>query len=622
MTRVEDQLKRLAAAPSLRPPLPMDDLTRRSSRIVRRRRIALSGLVVLVGVAIFVVPLPQLHLVHHPATHPTKSPKVPKKPDTLSKSIQPTPALLGPATSSLAGVSCTSATACAAVGYYDNSAGTALTLAAAWNGTTWTVVPTPNPTGTTGSTLAGVSCTSATACTAVGNNNGYEAGQPQSVAAQTLTLAEAWNGKKWSIVPTPNPTGTNDSYLSGVSCTSATACTAVGYYRKSAGAQVTLAETWNGAKWSIVPTPNPSGRASSSLSGVSCTSATACVAVGDYGVEAYLKDRTWAEAWNGKKWSIEPTPIPSATVSSSLSAVSCSAATACTAVGSYVTKLEDGPGTTLAESWNGKRWAIEPTPNPTGKPKYGALSGVSCTSATACTAVGEPRPDYRLDPMTLAESWNGTRWAIEPTPNADAGYYNTLAGVSCTSASACTAVGSYGLDRTLGEAWNGKRWSIETTPNGTAALVSQLTAVSCTRHGVHRRRELRHRHHPDAGGGLERQGVGDRADAQPHRGNGKLPVGGVVHLGHGVHRRGKRRRAVGGGLERDHVDDRDPREPAWLTRRYVLRVGHGLHRRRGLPQQRQNHPAHPQREMGRGQLSGRRVVHLGLHRRREQRQGQ
>jgi hypothetical protein len=70
------------------------------------------------------------------------------------------------------------------------------------------------------------------------------------------------------------------------------------------------------------------------------------------------------------------------------------------------------------------------------------------------------------------------------------------------------------------------------------------------------------------------------------------------------------------------VDDRDPREPAWLTRRYVLRVGHGLHRRRGLPQQRQNHPAHPQREMGRGQLSGRRVVHLGLHRRREQRQGQ
>jgi hypothetical protein len=193
-----------------------------------------------------------------------------------------------------------------------------------------------------------------------------------------------------------------------------------------------------------------------------------------------LKNRTWAEAWNGKKWSIEPTPIPPATVSSSLSAVSCSSATACTAVGSYVTNLEDGPGTTLAESWNGKRWAIEPTPNPNGEPKYGALSGVSCTSATACTAVGEPRPDYRLDPVTLAESWNGTRWSIEPTPNPDAGYYNSLAAVSCTSASACTAVGSYGLDRTLGEAWNGKRWSIETTPNGTTALVSQLTAVSCT----------------------------------------------------------------------------------------------------------------------------------------------
>jgi hypothetical protein len=45
---------------------------------------------------------------------------------------------------------------------------------------------------------------------------------------------------------------------------------------------VTLAEHWNGSRWAIQPTPNPTGQAPSVLSGVSCTAATACTAVGDY----------------------------------------------------------------------------------------------------------------------------------------------------------------------------------------------------------------------------------------------------------------------------------------------------------------------------------------------------
>jgi hypothetical protein len=59
-----------------------------------------------------------------------------------------------------------------------------------------------------------------------------------------------------------------------------------------------------------------------------------------------------------------------------LSAVSCTSAVACTAVGSGA-----GP---LAEAWNENRWAIEPTPSPKGA----SLNDLSCTSATACVAVG------------------------------------------------------------------------------------------------------------------------------------------------------------------------------------------------------------------------------------------
>jgi hypothetical protein len=81
-------------------------------------------------------------------------------------------------------VSCTSATACTAAGFYSNAT-TTVTLAERWNGTTWSIQTTPNPTGGSGSTLDGVSCASAKACTAVGGYNNGTTG---------VTLAERWNG--------------------------------------------------------------------------------------------------------------------------------------------------------------------------------------------------------------------------------------------------------------------------------------------------------------------------------------------------------------------------------------------------------------------------------------------
>ena len=45
--------------------------------------------------------------------------------------------------------------------------------------------------------------------------------------------------------------------LSGVSCPSATAYTATGYYQNSSLAQVTLAEYWNGTSWAIQSSPKP-----------------------------------------------------------------------------------------------------------------------------------------------------------------------------------------------------------------------------------------------------------------------------------------------------------------------------------------------------------------------------
>ena len=86
------------------------------------------------------------------------------------------------------------------------------------------------------------------------------------------------------VHPQPDRRAVEPSVLQGVSCTSATACTAVGDYVNRDGTQVTLAERWNGTSWTIQSTPNPTGAQyagwTATLQGVSCTSATACTAVG------------------------------------------------------------------------------------------------------------------------------------------------------------------------------------------------------------------------------------------------------------------------------------------------------------------------------------------------------
>jgi hypothetical protein len=149
-----------------------------------------------------------------------------------------------------------------------------------------------------------------------------------------LTLAERWNGKKWKLQRTPNPHQTSVAQLNGVSCIRSTACIAVGSYLTSAGKFVTLAEHWNGKRWTIEHTSNPAGpKVFSSLNAVSCTARSVCTAVGYYTNNAG-KEMTLAEHRNGKKWTIERPPSPAGAKSSLLDGVSCTAVSVCTAVGS------------------------------------------------------------------------------------------------------------------------------------------------------------------------------------------------------------------------------------------------------------------------------------------------
>lgn len=343
---------------------------------------------------------------------------------TTSWSIPTVPIPTGATASQLASGSCTAANACTTVGNYVNSGGTRLPLAERWNGTSWTAQTPPNPTGAGFSFLSSVSCTSGTACTAAGEYYDGTTMRP---------LAESWNGTSWVQQTTPSLVGAANVRLRAISCTSSAACTAVGKY-ESGSSTLTLAMRWNGSSWTIQSTPNPTGSTYNTLNGVSCTSSTACTAVGRYETSSG-EYKTLAEFWNGSTWAIQS----SATTAGLLEDISCTSSTACTAVGgSFVSGI---PERALIERWNGTSWAIQTNAEPAGS-EAGELHGVSCVSATSCTTVGS----YYYAGGTsapLIERWNGSAWSAMAAPNPTGSTYTWLDSVTCTSITECVANGYY-----------------------------------------------------------------------------------------------------------------------------------------------------------------------------------
>jgi hypothetical protein len=380
--------------------------------------------------------------------------------------LKPVPNVAGATGGALHGVACTSSTACETAGFANK--GRSITLAEKWNGTAWSVQSTPNPTGATESRLHGVSCANATTCVATGylvNSAGVDA-----------TLAEGWNGTNWSIESTPNPPQVIRSTFNSVSCASTTSCAAVGYSVNSAGGDITLAEGLSGTGWTLQATPNLTGARDSLLAGVSCAAANSCIAVGN-AVNSSDLHVTLAEAWGGTSWTMQTTPNLSTATGSILRAVSCTAANACTAVGSATTST----GTvTLAEAWNGTAWTIHTTPNVAGA-TASILDGVSCLGST-CTAVGYSTTKTGAAP--LAEVFSAGAWTIQSTPLPSGATGGWLNGVSCPTAGSCSAVGYYtpsgGGSASLAEGSNGTTWTIQSTPAPTGSTAAALDAVSCT----------------------------------------------------------------------------------------------------------------------------------------------
>lgn len=109
------------------------------------------------------------------------------------------------------------------------SAGPAVGREAPWAarlaGGVWSSTTVREPGRTALGTLGSVSCTAADACTAVGGDGPLIGGSGQFLGT---SLAARWNGSTWSIEKTPDLVGSIGDLLIGVSCVSARECIAVG----------------------------------------------------------------------------------------------------------------------------------------------------------------------------------------------------------------------------------------------------------------------------------------------------------------------------------------------------------------------------------------------------------
>jgi hypothetical protein len=344
-------------------------------------------------------------------------------------------------------ISCVPKKGCLAGGKWFNSkAKSTEPLAQTSTGTTWALHNPPIPKGSTVTAINGVSCVAGRpgVCLVVGQDGTLTASHD---------YAALWNWSKWTLLKPPDVPSSTLDQLDAVSCISAVQCVITGHYvstRLFHGLASVL--TWNGRSWAIGKVPAAPKSTDDWLYGVSCTSKSFCLAVGDYLTHG-TGQPTLAASWNGKAWKLRHSQDPSPSNGNSLTGVSCISPRSCQAIGDYLTKVFAFHS--LGESWNGTALTLRKTPDVTAT-EGSQLRGVSCLSAMFCMATG-----------TLAARWNGTAWKQLAFPQASP-ILSITYGTSCVSKSNCTAAGDYTTEAggfSLFVHWNGTSWSKQTGKN-------------------------------------------------------------------------------------------------------------------------------------------------------------
>jgi hypothetical protein len=328
-----------------------------------------------------------------------------------------------------------------------------VTIALVWVGTTpagalderaaWGEIPSPNN-GRLANELAGLAIAGPEDVWAVGR---YNSGRPPTATGRD-TLAMHWDGAAFTIVPTPNPTwaGADLFTLEDAVAVAANDVWAVGSAQDFASLKsTTLVERWDGSEWTIVPSPNPAGRSLPNvLNAVDAASPTRIWAVGGAG----FPEKGLILRSNGSRWKAVRNP--------------CGVALLGVDVISESDIWAVGSGTTC--HFDGSTWEVIPSPQP--RPEFNEiayiLKDVSGTGPDDVWAVGHRviESGEHLDFLSLVEHWNGSQWTLVTrfVPG------HTLDGVVALAPDDVWAVGTDAIRGVVAH-WNGNDWSLVPSPS-------------------------------------------------------------------------------------------------------------------------------------------------------------
>ena len=297
----------------------------------------------------------------------------------------------------------------------------------------------------------------------------------------------------WTTVQAPGPVPDSTGYhLDAIDCWSAGNCVAVGY-RDAGGSSGSFIDQETDGTWAWVASTSQAD-----LDAVSCPAAGACVAVGTSGAGGSYAQGV-VEVQNGATWtSIDATGAggryPSYT--GSLTGIDCPAVGSCAAVGQaqssaevstgFVLTLEPGSDRTTPASWLAQQ---APEPAADAPFEYAGLAGVSCTSAGNCRAVGSAHDDANFaDAVPLVDQEKNYVWTYGGSPLPGGVAYGQLTSVSCVAGgTACLASGTNQDSKVPFVA------TIDTTTDSSAATgealsapfqFGELSATSCAPDGL------------------------------------------------------------------------------------------------------------------------------------------
>jgi hypothetical protein len=275
-----------------------------------------------------------------------------------------------------------------------------------------------------------------------------------------------FDGTTWTAFPAPMIKGDNNSFLQGVVAISPTLAWAAGNMTDGAHSRQVI-EQWNGTRWSLFPSPRFGKRDRANVFAMISSSANDVWAIGSLlnlgtGLVSPL-----FEHWNGTAW----TATTGESSNEFLFGVSADAANDAWAVGFNGSDSI----TTSAMHWDGTNWKSVATPNVgEGTNKLNAVLALAPNDAWAVGFSTPVAPPKQAATLTLIEHFDGTSWAVVPSPNAGpngANQSNRLLGLTGSSANDMWAFGSYfpadgsAHQMTLLLHWDGTSWTIASSPS-------------------------------------------------------------------------------------------------------------------------------------------------------------